>query len=149
AGGRRNLGKERVPRQCSKQEAGPQKNALKCSIPTRFHQRNRADASRWRASVREIHSRPRAPNRRFTGCPPWGMRARVRRKSRSVVHDFETEEPWPSAWTPKGVIEALAPLATEARRDRLRAVIDARLASVTVLMDAPHDPHNGGAVLRS
>ena len=77
------------------------------------------------------------------------MRARVRRKSRNVIHTFETEEPWPAAWTPKGVIEALAPLATEARRERLRSVIDARLTSVTVLMDAPHDPHNGGAVLRS
>jgi tRNA (guanosine-2'-O-)-methyltransferase len=73
----------------------------------------------------------------------------VRRKSRSVTHDFETEDPWPSTWTPSGVIDALSPLATEARRTRLRTVIDARLASVTVLMDAPHDPHNGGAVLRS
>jgi tRNA (guanosine-2'-O-)-methyltransferase len=44
------------------------------------------------------------------------------------------------------VLEALA---TPERRARLRQVIDARLDSVTVLMDAPHDPHNGGAVLRS
>jgi tRNA (guanosine-2'-O-)-methyltransferase len=28
-------------------------------------------------------------------------------------------------------------------------VIDARVDSVTVLMDAPHDPHNGAAVMRS
>jgi tRNA (guanosine-2'-O-)-methyltransferase len=77
------------------------------------------------------------------------MRARVRRKSRSVSHTFETEEPWPPPWTPNGIAEVLAPLATEARRERLRTVIDARVASVTVLMDAPHDPHNGGAVLRS
>ena len=40
-------------------------------------------------------------------------------------------------------------MVTDARRERVRQVIDARLASVTVLMDAPHDPHNGGAVLRS
>lgn len=39
--------------------------------------------------------------------------------------------------------------ATEARRRRIRAVLDARLDSVTVLMDAPHDPHNGAAVVRS
>jgi tRNA (guanosine-2'-O-)-methyltransferase len=73
----------------------------------------------------------------------------VRRKSRNVTHSFETTEPWTSPWTPSGVVDALAPLVTEARRARLRQVIDARLASVTVLMDAPHDPHNGGAVLRS
>mgnify|MGYP006144845401 CR=1 FL=1 len=30
-----------------------------------------------------------------------------------------------------------------------KKVIAQRLSSVTVLMDAPHDPHNGGAVLRS
>jgi tRNA (guanosine-2'-O-)-methyltransferase len=51
--------------------------------------------------------------------------------------------------TPRDVIQALAPLVTEARRERLRAVIGRRLESVTVVMDAPHDPHNGGAVLRS
>jgi tRNA (guanosine-2'-O-)-methyltransferase len=73
----------------------------------------------------------------------------VRRKSRNVTHSFETTEPWPLPWTPSGVVEVLSPLVTDARRDRLCAVIDARLASVTVLMDAPHDPHNGGAVLRS
>jgi tRNA (guanosine-2'-O-)-methyltransferase len=35
------------------------------------------------------------------------------------------------------------------RGARLRAVFAARLDAVTVLMDAPHDPHNGAAVLRS
>jgi tRNA (guanosine-2'-O-)-methyltransferase len=35
------------------------------------------------------------------------------------------------------------------RAARLRAVFAARLDAVTVLMDAPHDPHNGAAVLRS
>lgn len=38
---------------------------------------------------------------------------------------------------------------TDERRTRLRSVIDARLDCITVLMDAPHDPHNGAAVLRS
>jgi len=35
------------------------------------------------------------------------------------------------------------------RRARLLRVIEARVRSVTILMDAPHDPHNGAAVLRS
>src|SRR4051794_24609579 len=47
------------------------------------------------------------------------------------------------------VISALEPLVTEDRRARLTKVIGERLDSVTVLMDAPHDPHNGAAVLRS
>src|SRR5262245_40871134 len=46
-------------------------------------------------------------------------------------------------------IAILEPLVTEERRTRLQEVIAARLDSVTVLMDAPHDPHNGGAVVRS
>ena len=46
-------------------------------------------------------------------------------------------------------IAILEPLVTEERRTRLQDVIAARLDSVTVLMDAPHDPHNGGAVVRS
>jgi tRNA (guanosine-2'-O-)-methyltransferase len=47
------------------------------------------------------------------------------------------------------VIAALEPLATEARCARLQEVIAERLDCVTVVMDAPHDPHNGAAVLRS
>lgn len=35
------------------------------------------------------------------------------------------------------------------RREKLRRAIDARLHAVTVVMDAPYDPHNGAAVLRS
>jgi tRNA (guanosine-2'-O-)-methyltransferase len=76
----------------------------------------------------------------------------VRRKSKSVEHPLGTggiPDPWPAPWTAGGVAWALSPHVTEERRARLRNVIDARLASVTVLMDAPHDPHNGGAVLRS
>jgi tRNA (guanosine-2'-O-)-methyltransferase len=46
-------------------------------------------------------------------------------------------------------IAILEPLVTEERRARLQDVIARRLDSVTVLMDAPHDPHNGGAVVRS
>ncbi len=35
------------------------------------------------------------------------------------------------------------------RAERLRSVIAARIDAVTVVMDAPHDPHNGAAVIRS
>ena len=58
-------------------------------------------------------------------------------------------ELWPEPWTPESVIATLEPFSGEARAARLREVIDQRLGSVTVLMDAPHDPHNGAAVLRS
>jgi tRNA (guanosine-2'-O-)-methyltransferase len=50
---------------------------------------------------------------------------------------------------PERVIALLEPLVTDRRRDRLLAVIAARLGSVQVVFDAPHDPHNGAAVVRS
>lgn len=50
---------------------------------------------------------------------------------------------------PARVVELLEPLVLERRAQRLREVIDRRLASVQVVFDAPHDPHNGAAVLRS
>jgi tRNA (guanosine-2'-O-)-methyltransferase len=50
---------------------------------------------------------------------------------------------------PEKVVELLERLVLPTRRARLKEVIGRRLASVTVLFDAPHDPHNGAAVLRS
>jgi tRNA (guanosine-2'-O-)-methyltransferase len=50
---------------------------------------------------------------------------------------------------PERVIRLLEPLVLERRRERLLEVIDGRLASVTVVFDAPHDPFNGAAVVRS
>jgi tRNA (guanosine-2'-O-)-methyltransferase len=47
------------------------------------------------------------------------------------------------------VIATLEPLVVEPRRNRIGSVLAERLGSVVVLMDAPHDPHNGAAVLRS
>jgi tRNA (guanosine-2'-O-)-methyltransferase len=49
----------------------------------------------------------------------------------------------------RAVAAALEPHVTSERRERLASVISQRLDSVTVLMDAPHDPHNGAAVVRS
>jgi tRNA (guanosine-2'-O-)-methyltransferase len=60
-----------------------------------------------------------------------------------------TADPWPEPWTPEGVIETLEPLTADERRARLWSVIRGRIGSVTVVMDAPHDPHNAAAVLRS
>src|SRR5947208_16742632 len=50
---------------------------------------------------------------------------------------------------PEIAIAILEPLVGEERRARLQRVIADRLECITVLMDAPHDPHNGAAVLRS
>lgn len=62
---------------------------------------------------------------------------------------YGTQLPWTDAWTPEGVIEVLEPLTLASRQRRICGVVEQRLASVTVVMDAPYDPHNGGAVLRS
>ncbi|MBI4950606.1 MAG: RNA methyltransferase [Myxococcales bacterium] len=50
---------------------------------------------------------------------------------------------------PEPIIAVLEPLVTDARRLRLCAVVAARLEAVTLVLDAPHDPHNGAAVVRS
>lgn len=50
---------------------------------------------------------------------------------------------------PEPIVAILEPLATEARRARLQGVFAERIGSVTLVMDAPHDPHNGAAVMRS
>ncbi len=50
---------------------------------------------------------------------------------------------------PARVIRLLEPLVTDRRRERLLEVIGQRLGSVSVIFDAPHDPHNGAAVIRS
>jgi tRNA (guanosine-2'-O-)-methyltransferase len=55
----------------------------------------------------------------------------------------------PAGYSAEGVIAALEPLSEERRRARLVEVISARIGSVTLLLDAPQDPHNAAAVLRS
>lgn len=52
-------------------------------------------------------------------------------------------------WSDRGLIDAFEPMVTDARRARLLEVLDGRLTAVTVVLDAPHDPHNGAAVLRT
>lgn len=47
------------------------------------------------------------------------------------------------------VIEKLEPILSHRRKERLLEVIGGRLESVQVVFDAPHDPHNGAAVVRS
>ena len=47
------------------------------------------------------------------------------------------------------VIRTLAPLIADRRRRRIERVLARRLASVTVLIERPYDPHNAAAVLRS
>lgn len=50
---------------------------------------------------------------------------------------------------PARVVELLEPLVLERRAARLREILSQRLSSVQVVFDAPHDPHNGAAVVRS
>lgn len=50
---------------------------------------------------------------------------------------------------PERVIRLLESMVLDRRRERLLEVVNARLGSVQVLFDAPHDPHNGAAVVRS
>jgi tRNA (guanosine-2'-O-)-methyltransferase len=50
---------------------------------------------------------------------------------------------------PKLVIEALAPHLGDERREKIDRVAAARLAGLVVVLENLHDPHNGGAALRS
>ncbi len=47
------------------------------------------------------------------------------------------------------MVSVLEPLVLLRRKERLLEVLGARLDSVTLVMDAPHDPHNGAAMVRS
>ncbi len=76
----------------------------------------------------------------------------MRRRSPGVRRADELFGPVPSidlGVDDETAIAILEPLVTDERRSRLKEVIERRLDSVTVVMDAPHDPHNGAAVIRS
>jgi tRNA (guanosine-2'-O-)-methyltransferase len=61
-----------------------------------------------------------------------------------------TRVPWDTdQWTVDQVVSLLEPMVVGPRQARILEVLARRLASVVVMMDAPHDPHNGAAVLRS
>lgn len=49
----------------------------------------------------------------------------------------------------QALVELLSPLLSDDRRQRIEAVLNSRLLSVTVVLEKPHDPHNAAAVLRS
>ena len=66
-----------------------------------------------------------------------GVELASARVSRAGAHD------------PERVVRVLEPFVTDARRARLLDVIARRLSSVAVVFDAPYDPHNGAAVVRS
>ncbi len=57
--------------------------------------------------------------------------------------------PWEPDWTVEDVVAALEPLVADKRRERLARVLSERIESVVMLLDAPHDPHNAAAVMRS
>ncbi len=68
--------------------------------------------------------------------------ARKPRKRSALREAFGRADPEP-------VIDLLEPMVSQHRQQRLEQVLGARLASVTVVMDAPHNPHNAAAVMRS
>jgi tRNA (guanosine-2'-O-)-methyltransferase len=50
---------------------------------------------------------------------------------------------------PEVVVAALRPLLTDERMARIEAVLDARLAGLTIVLENLYDPHNGAAAMRS
>lgn len=50
---------------------------------------------------------------------------------------------------PETIVAAMRPLLTDERMARIEAVLDARLAGLTVVLENLYDPHNGAAALRS
>jgi tRNA (guanosine-2'-O-)-methyltransferase len=73
----------------------------------------------------------------------------MRRDAPDVIEPTLVALPWTEPWDAESVIRLLEPLVVDERRARLASVFEQRIGSVTLLMDAPHDPHNGAAVLRS
>lgn len=54
-----------------------------------------------------------------------------------------------AAHGPDAIADRLAPLLTPARRARIEAVLRARVGSLQVAIEAPQDPHNAAAVVRT
>jgi len=66
-----------------------------------------------------------------------------------VEGGFSSGRRFPPGWTADGVVALLEPLAGEQRARTIAERVAARIGNVTLLMDAPYDPHNAAAVLRS
>lgn len=74
----------------------------------------------------------------------------MRRNPVDLVDGGITSKPrFPSGWTALGVTSVLEPLAGDKRKQTIAERVAARVGSVTLLMDAPQDPHNAAAALRS
>jgi tRNA (guanosine-2'-O-)-methyltransferase len=71
------------------------------------------------------------------------------RRSKAALEDRFWRRLAARGWTPQGVVDLLEPLVHDRRRERLQSVTSDRLESVVAVLDAPHDPHNGAAVVRS
>ena len=67
----------------------------------------------------------------------------------SISAAHRDDSPWANGWSTEGLISVLEPLVVEQRRLRIWDVVNGRTDNVTVAMDAPHDPHNGAAVIRT
>lgn len=63
--------------------------------------------------------------------------------------DLQAAEALVDAHGAERVASALQPYLTEARRARIEAVLDGRMQSVQVAIEAPSDPHNAAAVVRT
>jgi tRNA (guanosine-2'-O-)-methyltransferase len=76
------------------------------------------------------------------------LRGPMRRSDPDVV-PF-TERPLPPAPAPDAeVVEALRPFVSDARAARIEEVLATRTRRLVVILDHVHDPHNGGAIVRS
>ena len=76
----------------------------------------------------------------------------MRRSTANVFRPEHYQEavcPWGPRWTLAGVAEVLEPMVLPRRAARIRRVLESRLDSICLVLDAPHDPHNGAAVLRT
>lgn len=76
------------------------------------------------------------------------LRVPVRRSDPDVVHLDELALPEAPA-SDERIVDALRPFVSDARAERIEAVLATRTGRVVVILDHVHDPHNGGAVLRS
>jgi len=68
---------------------------------------------------------------------------------RDAAGVFEVSDPGKLPASPGLVLDALMPLLTEERKQRIASVVGSRTRDVVAVLDGVHDPHNVAAVLRS